>query len=68
MKGLEAVQIAQEGEMAELRVRSERVLRQWYEERVLKYGEWVAKVEEDLEHVEAGVRRAVRRREGEVEV
>jgi hypothetical protein len=67
LTGVEAVQIAQEGEIAALRVRSERVLRQWYEERVLKYGEWVTKVEGSLEDVEAGVRRAVKRGEVELE-
>lgn len=48
-----------------MRVRSERVLRSWYEERVLKYGEWVADVEARVEGVEARVRRTARRREAE---
>jgi hypothetical protein len=68
LKGVEAIQIAQEAEIAALRVRSERVLRSWYEERVLRYGEWVADVEARVEGVEAGIRRAARRREAELEV
>ncbi|KAB5528963.1 nuclear distribution protein [Coniochaeta sp. 2T2.1] len=68
MRGVEAVQKAQEAEIAELRVRSERVLRQWYEERVLGYGDWVADVEGRVEGVEAGFRRAERRRAAEMEV
>ncbi|OIW31294.1 hypothetical protein CONLIGDRAFT_643288 [Coniochaeta ligniaria NRRL 30616] len=68
MKGVEAVQIAQESEIAALRVRSERVLRSWYEERVLKYGDWVADVEARVEGVEAGVRRAARRRQTQLEI
>lgn len=68
MKGVEALQMAQEAEIDALRARSERVLRGWYEERVLMYGEWVAEVEGRVEGVEAGVRRAGRRRvlEGEM--
>jgi hypothetical protein len=65
---VEAVQVTQEAEIAALRVRSERVLRAWYEDRVLRYGEWVAGVEARVEGVEAGMRRAVRRREVEMEV
>lgn len=68
MKGVEAIQIAQEAEIASLRVRSERVLRSWYEERVLKYGDWVADVEARVEGVEAGVRRAARRRQTELDL
>lgn len=60
--------MAQENEMAALRVRSELVLRNWYEGRVLKYGEWVSDVEARVERVEAGMRRAARRREADMKV
>ncbi|KAK3372623.1 hypothetical protein B0H63DRAFT_301982 [Podospora didyma] len=63
MKGIEALQLAQEAEMAELRVRSERVMRAWYEGRVLGYSQYVAGVEGRVEKVEMGVRRAERVRE-----
>jgi hypothetical protein len=66
MRGLEAVQIAQEAEMAELRARSERAVRAWYEGGVLRYGIRLADVEGRLERVERGVRRVERARaEGE---
>lgn len=68
MKGVEAIQMAQEAEIAALRVRSERVLRRWYEERMLKYGDWVADVEARVEGVEAVVRRAAKRRQSELEI
>jgi hypothetical protein len=68
MKGVEAVQVAQEAEIAALRVRSEKVLRGWYEDRVLRYGDWVADVESRVEGVEAGVRRAAKRRQTELEI
>ncbi|KAJ9129818.1 hypothetical protein NKR19_g10178 [Coniochaeta hoffmannii] len=68
MKAVEAVQMAQEAEIAVLRVRSERVLRGWYEERLLAYGDWVADVEARVEGVEAGVRRAAKRRQRELEI
>jgi hypothetical protein len=65
MKGLEATQLAQEEEIAALRARSERVVRAWYEGRVLRYGECVADVEGRVEKVERGVRRRERAREME---
>ena len=65
MRGLEALQKAQEAEISELRARSEAVLRTWYEGRVLRYGSWVADVEGRVETVERGVRRAERRTEAE---
>jgi hypothetical protein len=68
MKGVEAMQIAQEAEIAALRVRSERVLRSWYEDLLLRYGDWVADVEARVEGVEAGVRRAEKRRQRELEI
>ena len=60
MKGIEATQLAQEAEIAELRARSEQVIRAWYESRVLGYGNFIADVEGRVEKVE----RAVRRTEG----
>jgi hypothetical protein len=67
LAGVEAVQVAQEAEIAALRMRSERVLRQYYEARVLEYGEWVTSMEGSLEAVEARVRRATKRKEGALE-
>ncbi|KAK0726837.1 hypothetical protein B0T26DRAFT_747228 [Lasiosphaeria miniovina] len=63
MKGVEAMQLAQEAEMAELRARSERVMRAWYEDRVLQYGQFVASAEGRVEKVEVSIRRAERVRE-----
>jgi hypothetical protein len=48
-------------------MRSERVLRQYYEAKVLKYGEWMTSMEGSLENVEARVRRALKTKEGELE-
>lgn len=68
MKGIETTQLAQEAEIAELRDRSERVVRKWYEERVVGYGGFIADVEGRVERVERKVRRAeaLREKEGEV--
>ncbi|KAK0612486.1 hypothetical protein B0T17DRAFT_593439 [Bombardia bombarda] len=63
MKGIEATQLAQEAEIAALRERSERVMRQWYEGSVLRYGGLVADVEGKFEKLEVGVRRVERFRE-----
>lgn len=57
MKGLEAIQLAQEAEIAELRTRSEAVVGEWYQERVVGYGNFVADVEGRVERVERGIRR-----------
>lgn len=65
MKGIEVTQLAQEAEIAELRARSEELVSRWYEERVVRYGEFVAGVEGRVERVERGVRRVARAREGE---
>lgn len=68
LKGIEATQLAQEAEIAELRARSERVVRGWYEGRVVGYGGFVADIEGRVERVERKVRRAeaLREKEGEV--
>jgi hypothetical protein len=63
MRGVEALQQAQAADMSELRIRSERAVRAWYEGGVLKYGVELADVEGRLERVERGVRRARRERE-----
>jgi len=65
MKGIEATQLAQEAEIAELRTRSERVIRAWYEGRVLRYGQFVAEAEGRLEKTELGIRRLEKLREVE---
>ncbi|KAK4169768.1 hypothetical protein QBC43DRAFT_197919 [Cladorrhinum sp. PSN259] len=62
MKGIEATQLAQEAEIAELRARSEQVVKAWYEGGVLQYGRSIADAEGRLEKVEHGLRRVVRAR------
>ncbi|PSR87244.1 hypothetical protein BD289DRAFT_367346 [Coniella lustricola] len=57
MKGIEATQLAQEAEIAELRARSENVVGTWYEQRVVGYGAFVAEVEGKIERIERDVRR-----------
>ncbi|RYO84301.1 hypothetical protein DL766_008144 [Monosporascus sp. MC13-8B] len=63
MRGVEAAQLAQAAEIAELRVRSEAVVRRWYERRVLDYSDFVADVEGRVERAERAVRRAERARD-----
>jgi hypothetical protein len=58
MKGVEATQLAQQTQIGELRDRSERVVRKWYEERVVGYGSFIADIEGRVENVERKVRRA----------
>lgn len=65
MKAVEATQLAQEADIAELRARSERVMRAWYEGRVLRYGQFVADAESRFEKAETAVRRAQRLRESD---
>ncbi len=62
MRAVEELQWAQDREMAELRARSERAVRAWYEGGVLRYGVELADSEGRLEKVERGVRRAERAR------
>lgn len=57
MRGIEATQLAQEVEIAELRARSENVVSAWYEQRVVGYGAFVAEVEGRVERIERNVRR-----------
>ncbi|KAK4197524.1 hypothetical protein QBC40DRAFT_102355 [Triangularia verruculosa] len=63
MKGIQATQLAQEAEIAELRTRSEQVVKAWYEGGVLRYGRFVADQEGKLEKVERGLRRIEKDRE-----
>ncbi|KAK0726227.1 hypothetical protein B0T21DRAFT_293436 [Apiosordaria backusii] len=63
MKGIQATQMAQEAEIAELRARSERAVKAWYEGGVLRYGRFVADQEGRLEKVERGLRRMEKERE-----
>lgn len=65
MKALEAVQLAQEAEIAELRARGEAVVRAWYAELVVRYGAEVADVEGRIEGVERALRRVEKARETE---
>ncbi|KAI8956714.1 hypothetical protein F5Y11DRAFT_139130 [Daldinia sp. FL1419] len=62
MKGIEATQIAQAAEIAELRARSEIVVRRWYEQNVMSYSNFVAGVESRVEDAERTVRRIERAR------
>ncbi|KAI1129271.1 hypothetical protein F5Y10DRAFT_157562 [Nemania abortiva] len=63
MKGIEATQLAQAAEIAELRARSEAAVRQWYKHDVMGYSDFVAGVEGRLERVERAVRRVEKARD-----
>ncbi|KAI8632700.1 hypothetical protein F5Y19DRAFT_471869 [Xylariaceae sp. FL1651] len=63
MKGIEATQLAQAVEIAELRARSEVAVRQWYEHDVMGYSNFVAGVEGRIERIERTVRRVEKARE-----
>ncbi len=63
MQGIEATQLAQEAEIAQLRSRSENVVRTWYEGRVLGYSQFIADVEGRVEKAEKNVRRVERLKE-----
>ncbi|KAI1804827.1 hypothetical protein F4811DRAFT_518557 [Daldinia bambusicola] len=62
MKGIEATQIAQAAEIAELRARSEVAVRQWYEHNVMGYSNFVAGIEGRVENAERVIRRVERAR------
>jgi hypothetical protein len=68
MKVLEATQMSQAAEIAELRTRSEAVIRTWYESSVLSGSQFMAEVEDRVERVERRVRRAEHDKEAEKEV
>jgi len=63
IKGVELMQMAQEAEIAELRRRSEAVMRQWVEGSVLRYSQAVADAEGRVEKVERVVRGMEKSRE-----
>ena len=63
MAGLEAARCAQDAEVAELRARSEAVVRRFYEHRALPASEFVAAAESRVGRVERAVRRAQRERD-----
>lgn len=68
MKALEATQLAQTAEVAELRTRSEAVIRNWYEGSVLGNSRFMADVEGRVEKIERRVRRAEREKEEAKEI
>ncbi|KAH7316643.1 hypothetical protein B0I35DRAFT_260104 [Stachybotrys elegans] len=68
MKALEATQTAQAAEMAELRRRSEVVMRTWYESEVLQTSQALADVERRMERVERWIRRLEHAKEEEKEI
>lgn len=63
MKSVEALQLAQEADIAQLRARSEVALRQWFEGDQLRKSDLLAVVEGQFERVE----RAVRRKERDIQ-
>lgn len=63
MKIIEATQLAQAAQVADLRRRSEAVVRAWYENNVLVSSQAMADMESRVEAVERVVRRAERQKE-----
>ncbi|KAH9895331.1 hypothetical protein F4778DRAFT_267296 [Xylariomycetidae sp. FL2044] len=63
MKGIEATQIAQAAEIAELRARSEAMVRQYYERDILGYSEFIASTEGRVERAERAIRRLEKARD-----
>lgn len=68
MKAIETTQIAQSAEIAELRTRSEAVIRTWYESSVIERSQFMADVEGRVERVERLIRRAEYGREADQQV
>jgi len=68
MKAIEATQVAQAAEIADLRQRSETAVRAWYETGVLNNSRAMADLESRFEVVERQVRRAEREQEAEDEL
>ncbi|KAF9767639.1 hypothetical protein IL306_015171 [Fusarium sp. DS 682] len=68
MRAIEATQTAQAAEIADLRHRSEIVIRSWYETGVLDNSKSMANLESRVEVVERQVRRAERELEAEEEL
>ncbi|KEZ39341.1 hypothetical protein SAPIO_CDS10032 [Scedosporium apiospermum] len=65
MKALETTQLAQAAEIAELRTRSEKVIRGWYEDNALASSEFIAEMEHRVSLVERLVRRAEKEEESQ---
>ncbi|KAI1263455.1 hypothetical protein F5Y18DRAFT_129210 [Xylariaceae sp. FL1019] len=63
MRGIETTQLVQAAEIADLRARSEAIIRDWYERQVMGYSTFVAGVETRVERVERAVRRAEKARD-----
>ncbi|KAI0487641.1 hypothetical protein F4859DRAFT_265214 [Xylaria cf. heliscus] len=63
MEGIEATQLAQAAEIADLRARSEAVVRRWYKHDIMGYADFVAGVEGRMERVERAVRRVEKARD-----
>jgi len=68
MKAIEATQIAQATEVADLRQRSEIAVRSWYETGILSNSKAMANLESRVKVVERQVRRAERELEAEEEL
>lgn len=68
MKAIETTQIAQAAEIADLRKRSETVIRSWYETGVIDNSRTMADLESRVAIVERQVRRAERELEAEDEL
>ncbi|CAI6096623.1 hypothetical protein V2G26_016506 [Clonostachys chloroleuca] len=63
MTAIEATQLAQAAEIAELRTRSEAVLRSWYESSILSNSQLLADIEGRVEKIERQVKRVERIRD-----
>lgn len=68
MKAIEATQMAQAADIAELRMRSETVLRTWYESSVIERSQFMADVGSRFERVERSIRRTEHEREASQQV
>jgi hypothetical protein len=68
MRALDATQTAQTAEVAELRTRSEAVIRAWYEGTVLANSRFMADIEGRVEKVEQKIRRTERERAEEEDI
>jgi hypothetical protein len=68
MRAIEATQIAQAAEIADLRQRSEIAVRSWYETGILDNSKTMANLESRVKVVERQVRRAERELEAEEEL
>lgn len=68
MRAIEATQTVQASEMAELRTRSEAVIRLWYEGSVMEKSQFMADVEGRVEKVERLVRRVEHERDAAKEI